>query len=73
LKQNKVNVEYNAGVVAGQKTSQGINFTAGSHDKSFCAECNTSAYFSEGCAGDFLFLYVESKNLIAHSNGVLLD
>jgi hypothetical protein len=53
---NRSNTEYNAGIVAGQKASQGINFTSWkcpSHDKDFCAGWNTTACSSEGCGGDY--------------------
>lgn len=45
VEQNKLNMEYNAGVVAGQKASQGVNFTSwkcpADHTKSFCEGWNS--------------------------------
>jgi hypothetical protein len=56
---NKANMQYNAGVMAGQKASKDINFTSWtcpSSNKDFCDGCKTSTCSSEGCAGDFTCL-----------------
>lgn len=55
--QNKSNADYNAGVTAGERNSQGGNFVSWlcppGHTKDFCRGWEASSCSNEGCNGDF--------------------
>ena len=68
---NKANMEYNAGVDAGQKASEAINFTSWkcpSHDKNFCDGWKNSACSSEGCGGDYICDYWNDTKGCPHNH-----
>ena len=72
---NKSSIEYNAGVAAGEKNSQGVNFTSWlcppGHTKEFCRGFAQTSCSSEGCNGDFTCVNpnqppVDGRDVISH-------